>query len=199
MLRSEIAALVLGARGAHGGPRPAGHTALEVLTRASKPFVVVPPLTQPPARLARILVPLDGSRDSSRALEDMIKLAHRSRARPSPCMSTRLPRCRHSPITSHTPVWRGTRSSSPPLGEASRPREASAPAACGDRRICARSEDQRRALYEARVTTDCFWLGALPRGPMRTIADSVLACAAYLPHRDVVKITGADHVDAFPR
>ena len=75
----EVAALVLGARGARDGPEPAGHTALEVITRVPKPVVVVPPHVQPPEQLARILVPLDGSPESSRALEAIIELAHRQR------------------------------------------------------------------------------------------------------------------------
>ena len=75
----EVAALVLGARGARSGPEPAGHTALEVITRAPKPVVVVPPHAQPRGQLARILVPLDGSPESSRALEATIELAHRQR------------------------------------------------------------------------------------------------------------------------
>jgi nucleotide-binding universal stress UspA family protein len=77
--RPGVAALVLGARGVHGGPQPAGHTALEIITRAPKPVVVVPPQAQPPKRLARILVPLEGTSASSRALEDTLKLAHRQR------------------------------------------------------------------------------------------------------------------------
>ncbi len=39
----DVVVVVLGARGVHGGPRPAGRTALEVVTRVSKPVVVVPP------------------------------------------------------------------------------------------------------------------------------------------------------------
>ena len=75
----DVAALVLGARGVHGGPQPAGHTAREIITRAPKPVVVVPPQAKPPTRLARILVPLEGTSESSRALEDTLKLAHRRR------------------------------------------------------------------------------------------------------------------------
>jgi nucleotide-binding universal stress UspA family protein len=75
----DVTALVLGARGTHGGPRPAGHTALEVITRVSKPVVVVPPHAQPPEQLARILLPLDGTGESSHALDDTLTLAHRRR------------------------------------------------------------------------------------------------------------------------
>ena len=77
--RSDVAALVLGARGVHGGPQPAGHTALEVITRIPKPVAVVPPHGHPPEQIARILVPLEGSSESSHALEETIKLAHRRR------------------------------------------------------------------------------------------------------------------------
>ncbi len=71
-----VAAVVLGARGVHGGPQPAGHTALEVITRIAKPVAVVPPHAQPPPKISRILVPLEGTSQSSQALEDTIKLAH---------------------------------------------------------------------------------------------------------------------------
>jgi len=73
----DVAALVLGARGLHGGPRPAGHTALEVITRVTKPVAVVPPGARMPQRLARILVPLEGTSESSFALEETVELAHR--------------------------------------------------------------------------------------------------------------------------
>jgi hypothetical protein len=62
---------------ARGGPQLAGHTALEVVTRLPKPVVVVPPHAQPPKQLARILVPLDGSSETSRALKAAIEFAHR--------------------------------------------------------------------------------------------------------------------------
>ena len=73
----DIAALVLGARGVHGGPQPAGHTALEVITRVPKPVAVVPPNARAPEQFARILTPLEGTGESSQALDDTIKLAHR--------------------------------------------------------------------------------------------------------------------------
>ncbi len=72
----DVAALVLGARGVHGGPQPAGHTALEVITRAPKPVAIVPPHAHMPRRLARILVPLEGTSESSQALQETVALAH---------------------------------------------------------------------------------------------------------------------------
>jgi nucleotide-binding universal stress UspA family protein len=73
----DVAALVLGARGVHGGPQPAGHTALKVITRIPKPVAVVPPHGQPLERIARILVPLEGTSQGSQALDETIRLAHR--------------------------------------------------------------------------------------------------------------------------
>jgi nucleotide-binding universal stress UspA family protein len=75
----DVAALVLGARGVHGGPQPAGHTALEVISRIPKPVAVVPPHAHPPERIDRILVPLEGTSESSHALDETIKLARRRR------------------------------------------------------------------------------------------------------------------------
>lgn len=72
-----VAALVLGARGAHGGPQPAGHTALEVIARIAKPVAVVSPHAKPPEQIKRILVPLEGTSESSHALDETIRLAHR--------------------------------------------------------------------------------------------------------------------------
>jgi nucleotide-binding universal stress UspA family protein len=74
----DVVALVLGARGIHGGPQPAGSTALEVITRVAKPVVVVPPRAQPLAPFRRILVPLEGTAESSEALAETIELATRA-------------------------------------------------------------------------------------------------------------------------
>jgi nucleotide-binding universal stress UspA family protein len=76
---ADVAALVLGARGAPAGPQPAGHTALEVITRVHKPVVVVSPDSHPRKHVHRLLVPLEGSTDRSQALERAIELAHRRR------------------------------------------------------------------------------------------------------------------------
>jgi nucleotide-binding universal stress UspA family protein len=72
----DVAALVLGARGMHGGPQPAGHTALDVITRLVKPVAVVPPQARA-QHIARVLVPLEGTAESSLALEETVALAHR--------------------------------------------------------------------------------------------------------------------------
>jgi nucleotide-binding universal stress UspA family protein len=77
--KPDVAALVLGARGIHGGAQPAGRTALQVITQVSKPVLVVPPRAEPRPWLARILVPLDGTTDTAHALHDIITLAHAHR------------------------------------------------------------------------------------------------------------------------
>jgi nucleotide-binding universal stress UspA family protein len=73
----DVAAVVLGARAAHGGATPAGHVALQLAVALSKPLLVVPPEAVVPARLRRILVPLNGSRTSAAALTETIELANR--------------------------------------------------------------------------------------------------------------------------
>lgn len=61
-----VVAAVFGARSTPGGRRPAGHTALHVLERATKPVVVVPPeLASPPRTYRRLLLPLEGRPESS--------------------------------------------------------------------------------------------------------------------------------------
>lgn len=66
----EIVAAVVGARGTTGGRRPVGSTALQILEGADKPVVVVPPEAVSPRRLRRLLVPLDGTEASSRAVSE---------------------------------------------------------------------------------------------------------------------------------
>ena len=67
--------MVLGARGRPAGRRPAGSTALALITSIGKPIVVVPPDVSRPERIDRVLVPLDGSRASAAALAGTINLA----------------------------------------------------------------------------------------------------------------------------
>jgi nucleotide-binding universal stress UspA family protein len=74
---ADVAALVLGSRGTSAGPRPAGATALEVITRTAKPVVLVPPDAQPPARFTRLLLPIEGTDGPPPALSDIIDAAHR--------------------------------------------------------------------------------------------------------------------------
>jgi nucleotide-binding universal stress UspA family protein len=71
----DVVAVVLGARGVHSGPRPAGRTALDVITRLAKPVVVVPPDGAVRVRISRVLVPLEGSLESSEAVAGTIARA----------------------------------------------------------------------------------------------------------------------------
>jgi nucleotide-binding universal stress UspA family protein len=71
----DVSVLVLGARGRPRGPRPAGHTALEVIASLTKPLLVVPPDLPDPYTIASVLVPLDATRATAAALRWTIKLA----------------------------------------------------------------------------------------------------------------------------
>ncbi len=71
----EVVALVLGARGSPGGPRPAGHLALALAGGTDKPVVVVPPDAQPPESLRRVLVAMEGGPGKARALKRTIALS----------------------------------------------------------------------------------------------------------------------------
>lgn len=73
----DVAALVLGSRGTSAGPRPAGATALEVITRTAKPVVLVPPDARPPERFTRLLLPIEGTGPAPPGLSDIIDAAHR--------------------------------------------------------------------------------------------------------------------------
>lgn len=80
MASTDVAAGVLGARRHPVGPRPAGHVALEVITRVDKLVAVVPPEAEVPlpGSLDRILVPLDGTDVSARAVERLCGVCARS-------------------------------------------------------------------------------------------------------------------------
>lgn len=70
----DIALAVLGARAIPTGAEPAGHIALSVVERASKPVVVVPPDASVPAigSLRRMLVPLDGTEEAASAVRSAV-------------------------------------------------------------------------------------------------------------------------------
>ena len=70
-----VVALVLGARGSPGGPRPAGHLALALAGVTDKPVVVVRPDADPPTTLHRVLIAMEGSPGKARALKRTIELA----------------------------------------------------------------------------------------------------------------------------
>ena len=68
----EVIAVVLGARSMSGGRHPLGRTALHVLEHADKPVVVVPPGAVSPGAIQRLLVPLEGTEQSSRPVHERL-------------------------------------------------------------------------------------------------------------------------------
>jgi nucleotide-binding universal stress UspA family protein len=75
---TDVVALVLGARSTPAGRRPAGHVAIQVIAGCEKPVLVVPPEARIRRRFERLLVPLDGSWSSARALAGSIEQACRA-------------------------------------------------------------------------------------------------------------------------
>ncbi len=70
-----VVAVVMGLRGRPGGPRPAGHVAMEFITVCTKPVVVVPPDMRQHDSLQRVVVALEGSMDTSAALRPLLERA----------------------------------------------------------------------------------------------------------------------------
>jgi len=71
----DVIALALGARGTPSGRRPLGGTASAVATALGKPVVIVPPDAEPPLKLRRVLVPLEGTLSTSLAPRVIVELA----------------------------------------------------------------------------------------------------------------------------
>jgi len=71
----DVAAVVIGARGAPGGKRPAGSTAMALVSSLNKPVAVVPPDAVVERPIERVLVPLDGTASSAAALREIVELA----------------------------------------------------------------------------------------------------------------------------
>jgi nucleotide-binding universal stress UspA family protein len=69
----DVAALVIGARGTPGG-KPLGDTAIAIAVSLAKPVVIVPP-DGSPRPLRRLLVPLEGTRATTRAPRWVVELA----------------------------------------------------------------------------------------------------------------------------
>ena len=76
----DVLLAVIGARGLPGGPRPAGHIALAIVERATKPVVVVPPEASgpKPGGIRRVLVPVNGSSATADATARALRLLGRS-------------------------------------------------------------------------------------------------------------------------
>ena len=63
---SEVLVGVVGARATTGGRRPVGRTTRDIIERTNKPVVVVPPGVIAPGPFRRLLVPLEGTEESSK-------------------------------------------------------------------------------------------------------------------------------------
>jgi nucleotide-binding universal stress UspA family protein len=72
--RRDISVLVVGARAVPVARHPAGHVALALITTLRRPLVVVPPEVRLPLRLRRALVPLDGTKATAAALDEVVEL-----------------------------------------------------------------------------------------------------------------------------
>jgi len=71
----DVAAVVIGTRGAPAETHPAGGTALALVTLLDKPIVVVPPSATVAGHIDSVLVPLDGTVQSAAALQEIVELA----------------------------------------------------------------------------------------------------------------------------
>jgi nucleotide-binding universal stress UspA family protein len=76
----DVAAVVIGARGSPNGKRPAGGTALALITALGKPVVVVPAAAAPGLEVKSVLVPLDGTTASAAALRDTVEFVRNAQA-----------------------------------------------------------------------------------------------------------------------
>lgn len=71
----DVVVAVVGARATPGGRRPTGRTALALVEQTGKPTVVVPPEAVGSRPLKRLLIPLEGSEQSSRpVIEGLLPL-----------------------------------------------------------------------------------------------------------------------------
>lgn len=69
----DVVAAVVGARSTPGGRRPVGGTARRLVESSDKPVVVVPPEAVSPGTLRCLLVPLEGTEGTSRAVIEKLR------------------------------------------------------------------------------------------------------------------------------
>lgn len=70
----SILLTVVGSRGEPAGPRPVGHVAMAVVEGSDKPVLVVSPETRDArAPIRRVLVPLEGTKESTEAMHDALR------------------------------------------------------------------------------------------------------------------------------
>jgi hypothetical protein len=69
----DVVGAVVGARGLPGGRRPVGHAALHIVEHVDKPVVVVPPdIADHACPIRRLLLPLEGTEESSRPIVERL-------------------------------------------------------------------------------------------------------------------------------
>jgi nucleotide-binding universal stress UspA family protein len=71
----DVSALVLGTRDEPSEAKPLGSTALELVGTVEKPVVLVPPRATPSRRIRGVLLPLEGTRQTSLAPVQVLELA----------------------------------------------------------------------------------------------------------------------------
>lgn len=69
---ADVVAVAVGCRGLPAGPQPAGHVALQVIRAVDKPVLVVSPAVIQVSAMERVLIPLDGSGSTTRALRKLL-------------------------------------------------------------------------------------------------------------------------------
>jgi nucleotide-binding universal stress UspA family protein len=72
--RDDVVGAAIGVRGLPGGHRALGHLAVELADRSEKPSLVVPPETQPPEELRRVLIAMEGTASRPRRLKHALQL-----------------------------------------------------------------------------------------------------------------------------
>jgi nucleotide-binding universal stress UspA family protein len=71
----DVVALAVGARSRPIGRRPVGHLALTLADMVDKPLLLVPPDTDPPDRLHRVLIAMEGRPEKARTARRAMQLA----------------------------------------------------------------------------------------------------------------------------
>jgi nucleotide-binding universal stress UspA family protein len=71
----HVAAVTIGARDHTRGQHPAGHVAWELANRIDAPVLVVPPESEVPDRVTRVLIAMKGTPASAKSLKRAVELA----------------------------------------------------------------------------------------------------------------------------
>jgi nucleotide-binding universal stress UspA family protein len=72
----DVVGAAIGVRGLPGSHRAPGHLALELADRSEKPLLAVPPETQAPEELRRVLIAMEGTPSRPRRLKHALELVN---------------------------------------------------------------------------------------------------------------------------